>query len=216
MSFKSFFIVSTRPYKRLLFVSFKSMSLSLKKLTNSSKTLYNNSKNLFCLQFFGRFGSFFIFFFVRNIVFCSTFLINLGLLLEFNFIKNIEKKICLFLVGIQFAWMTVFSIEGYHFRIFRKRLKKLKRVVLKLRLGFLYRVVIVLPKSLRIFWKKRFFRLRGSDLVMLYMVSMYIRMVRNLFPYKVKGIVYDNYGLSKGDFERQVFFIKPGKKAKLR
>jgi len=120
-------------------------------------------------------------------------------------------------MGICFAWLVNFGIDGYHFRAFLTKIKKLKKFAILFHLGFFYNVMLLFPKNIKIYWKKRSFKLRGSCLFELVLISSYIRMIRNLFPYKIKGFVYDNLLTKKpGDYERELFYIKPGKKSKLR
>jgi len=101
-----------------------------------------------------------------------------------------------------YRWFVRFNVVGYHYTM--RTLKR--RRWLYLRMGYRYRFVIVMPKSLCILAKRRFFCLVGEKFKWLVEISNYIRNLRNLFPYKIKGIVYS---LEK-------LFLKPGKRARLR
>jgi len=202
------YILSTRPFKRLLFLHVKNLN-KLKKINNVI---------LLSFTFFSNLGSFSIFVFVKNLIALSknNSLFDLGFVLNRTSLIFLKKMLLLFLNGIRYAWMTIFSIEGYHYRAFLTKIKKLKKSVIIFRLGFFYNLMILFSRNIKIYWKKRLFRLRGSNLLELLALSSYIRMVRNLFPYKIKGIIYDNLALNKPEFEKERFGVKPGKKAKVR
>jgi len=76
---------------------------------------------------------------------------------------------------------------------------------LKLRLGFRYKILVIIPISVHIFVEKRRFSVTGSQLIELIELCKYIRNLRNLFPYKRKGIA----------FVTEMFRLKRGKRAKL-
>lgn len=215
--YTSLLVISTKPYKRLLFCSLVSIH-NIRK----HQIVGNSSPFFFKFGITGNFGSFFMFFYVKNFLLMNGANSNLPVLHNLGFvIRNLlfKKFFSFFKVaisGIQFAWMTIFAIEGYHFRTFLHYVKSLKRFAILFKLGFFYNLLLVFPKSFKIFWKKRLFKLRSSDLFALYNVSFYIRMLRNLFPYKVKGIIYDNFNYSRPDYEKQLYVFKQGKKAKLR
>lgn len=202
------YILSTRPFKRLLFLHVKNI--------NCQKRL--NHVMLLSFTFFSNLGSFSIFVFIKNVLSLPkhSTLFDLGFILDVVSLNFLKKLFLLFLNGIRYAWMTIFSIEGYHYRAFLTKIKKLKKSVIIFRLGFFYNLMILFSRNIRIYWKKRLFRLRGSNLLELFALSSYIRMVRNLFPYKIKGIIYDNLALNKPEFEKEKFGVKPGKKAKVR
>jgi hypothetical protein len=214
--YASLVVLSTRPYKRLLFCSL----VCIQGVKNIKSFSYNNF--FFKFGICGNFGSFFMFFFSKNLLKMTVSSISQKLLFNLGFVvrKELFQKFFSFLktavVGIHFSWMTIFAIEGYHFRTFLHYVKSLKQYAVLFKLGFFYNLLIVFPKSFKIFWKKRLFKLRSSDLLELYNISFYIRMLRNLFPYKVKGIIYDNFNRSKPDYEKQLYRFKQGKKAKLR
>lgn len=202
------YILSTRPFKRLLFLHVKNI--------NCQKRLKHVM--LLSFTFFSNLGSFSIFVFIKNVLRLPkhSTLFDLGFILDSVSLNFLKKLFLLFLNGIRYAWMTIFSIEGYHYRAFLTKIKKLKKSVIIFRLGFFYNLMILFSRNIRIYWKKRLFRLRGSNLLELFALSSYIRMVRNLFPYKIKGIIYDNLALNKPEFEKEKFGVKPGKKAKVR
>lgn len=201
------YILSTRPFKRLVFLHVK----SLDKKKEIKKVI------LLKFSFFSNLGAFSIFVFVKNILALpKNFLFDLGFVVDQHVLLFLKKMFLLFLDGIRYAWMTIFSIEGYHYRAFLTKIKRLKKSVIIFRLGFFYNLMILFSRNIKIYWRKRLFRLRGSNLLELFAISSYIRLVRNLFPYKIKGIIYDNYVLNKADFEKEKFGVKPGKKAKVR
>jgi ribosomal protein L6P/L9E len=165
-----------------------------------------NSSNSLC---FNKLGEYFnLIFLVKNRK--GTFLLNTRSL---NFLRNntcIVRgrtfrffRLCLFniLIGLAVGWIVRFMIVGYHYTIKLSKSKKL----LKLRLGFRYKILIVLPVSIFIFVEKRRFLLVGLSLIDLVEICKYIRNLRNLFPYKRKGIA----------FVSEVFKLKRGKRAKL-
>jgi hypothetical protein len=105
-------------------------------------------------------------------------------------------------VDLVFSWFVKFSIIGYHYtiRVFKNR------QLVKLRMGFKYRIFLVLPRSIQLVVKKRFFTVIGCRLRKLVQFCKYMRNLRNLFPYKSKGLVFISEKLR----------LKPGKKSKLR
>jgi len=60
--------------------------------------------------------------------------------------------------GVCFGWGVGFFIEGYHFRIFHARIRKLNyRSLFFCRMGYFYNLLLVLPHHVRVFWRKRSF-----------------------------------------------------------
>lgn len=106
------------------------------------------------------------------------------------------------LTGFLFNWIVRFSIVGYHYTLKFSRLKRLVR----LKLGFRYRIVLVLPTGIDLIYNKRRFCIVGDNIYKIFEICKYIRNLRNLFPYKSKGFVYVLENLK----------LKAGKKSKLR
>lgn len=125
-----------------------------------------------------------------------------------SFVKNI-KNFRNLLFDLIFGWFVRFRTIGYHYTArlyYRRNLKKTGQAFVLFRLGFFYKVLIKLPASVKLYWRKRFFTLKGNNFHELFLLSNYIRFVRNLFPYKSKGFTFDN----------ENFPLKTGKKSKFR
>ena len=105
-------------------------------------------------------------------------------------------------VGVNFGWVVKYSIIGYQYTIkFSK-----KRRYLKINLGFRYRIFIILPCSISVFGERRKLALLGTNYIELIKVSRYIRYLRNLLPYKLKGLIFVDENVK----------LKQGKKVKYR
>lgn len=200
------FIISTRPYFRNIFFSFQCLGEN-----------FTDSNRCFTFKFVtvSNFGAFFFMLTCINFVSVASlkFVFDLGFISRQNVFFEFFNRFKLLILGIRFAWIINFAIEGYHFRAFLTKLKKMRRFAVLFHLGFFYNVLLFFPGTIKLFWKKRTFRIRGAILSELIMIAYYIRMIRNLFPYKIKGFIYDNLIYFKPDaYEKEMFGIKPGKK----
>ena len=103
-----------------------------------------------------------------------------------------------------FCWSNSFELVGYNFE-FRKLLTK---CTIRFDLGFSDQdLLLELPKGTRLLGRKRWFRLFSSNILDFYLVYFILLNIRNIFPYKRRGLV------------PRVFpkiWIKPGKKVKYR
>jgi len=81
-----------------------------------------------------------------------------------------------------------------------------KKNYLRLNLGFRYKIFIILPSSIVIYGERRRFCLFGMNYIELWLVCKYIRFLRNLLPYKAKGLIYAT----------ETIKLKQGKKVKYR
>jgi len=202
--FKKFLVISTRPYLRTLFFSLKVVAESFLKL-EQILTLR--------LVIISNFGAFVFFIGSQNFINENFFVGNFGLVLNDVFFFEFLKKFRVLIKGIRYAWLVNSAIEGYHFRAFLTKLRKMRKFVVLFHLGFLYNVLVFFPRTIKLYWKKRTFKIRGALLSELIMIAHYIRIIRNLFPYKIKGFVYDSLVHFKVDgYEKALFVIKPGKK----
>lgn len=202
--FKKFFVISTRPYLRTLFFSLKVIADSVRKVETKVTLRFVTISN---------FGAFVFFIVLQNFVIEKFFVGNLGFVLGERFFYEFLKKFRILIKGIRYAWLVNSAIEGYHFRAFLTKLRKMKKFVVLFHLGFFYNVLVFFPRTIKLYWKKRTFKIRGALLSELIMISHYIRIIRNLFPYKIKGFVYDSLVHFKVDgYEKELFGIKPGKK----
>jgi len=135
----------------------------------------------------------------NNIV---IFISGQSLGLKHNYV-NLFKKFLFYIVsGIVFGWIIQFNIIGYHYTLRFSVRKK----YLKINLGFRYKIFLVLPPSITILGEKRKFALVGLNFIELYELANYIRSLRNLLPYKLKGFCF---------LDEQVK-LKQGKKLKYR
>jgi len=187
----------------------------------SSRSIVNfsNFNNFFIFldslnQFYGTFS--FVFSFedknkaksrnITKIFYFSSFNVaslgNLNFLINSTVLNSLRNFIVNFFVGFFFKYIVRFEIVGYHYII---RFSKFNNIM-KLKLGFKYRVNLRFPSTIRFINEKRKFVLLGEDFFVLKEISTYIRNLRNLYPYKRKGIVFNIENLK----------LKVGKKAKLR
>jgi hypothetical protein len=106
--------------------------------------------------------------------------------------------------NLRFGWVVELNVRGNTYLWRRWSVRKLRRVALLVRAGFFYNLLVMIPKTLRLFWHKSYIRLFAVNLGDMAAVAEYIRFVRNLFPYKLAGFT----------FEEERFIVKPGKKGK--
>jgi len=200
------FIISTRPYSRNIFFSMHCLGEGVTGANRCFTFKFITVSNL---------GAFLFFLVCLNFVSAKSlkFVFDLGFISRQNVFLEFFNRFKILIKGIRFAWIINFAIEGYHFRAFLTKLKKMKKFAVLFHLGFFYNVLLFFPRTIKLFWKKRTFRIRGAILSELIMIAYYIRMIRNLFPYKIKGFIYDNLIYFKPDaYEKEMFGIKPGKK----
>lgn len=116
------------------------------------------------------------------------------------------KNMVLFgIFSMCFGWFIRFSVIGYNFTF----KSNLRRGLLKLNLGYSrHRFVVNLPSTLRVIIRgRRRLVLFALSFIDLYTLAVYIRNLRNILPYKLRGLVLEN-----GRFN----ILKPGKKVKYR
>jgi len=203
-----FYILATKPYRRILFirlhVRFSSLSL----------------RSFVYLMFYGALGGFGIGVVVRNIAIerqgHPRKLVGLRFVTLPRYFQFLANTLTLYLTGINFGWGINFFMEGYHFKAVYAYISKLRRSVLFCRMGFFYNLLLCFPRHIKFSWRKRSFFIRGSNFTEFLGVCFYLRMVRNLFPYKIKGFIYDNYFVNKTIYEKDIFPLKKGKKDKQR
>lgn len=122
--------------------------------------------------------------------------------LRYNYLNLFRKFLFYIISGIVFGWIIQFNIVGYHYTL----RFSMKKKYLKINLGFRYKIFLVLPSSIMIFGEKRKFALVGSNFIELHELANYIRCLRNLLPYKLKGFCF---------LDEQIK-LKQGKKLKYR
>lgn len=103
-----------------------------------------------------------------------------------NYINLFKRFLFYAISGIIFGWIVQFNIIGYHYTL---RFSAKKRY-LRINLGFRYKIFLILPSSIVIYGEKRKFALVGSNFIELHALAMYIRSLRNLLPYKLKGFCF--------------------------
>lgn len=117
----------------------------------------------------------------------------------YNFFTNWLFKT---ITSCGFGWIVRFTIIGYHFVVKASRKKRM----LKLRMGFRYKLMLVLPQTIEVFHARRRFTVLGYNFKEMMAFCKYIRNLRNLFPYKRKGLAFSSEKLK----------LKAGKKVKTR
>jgi ribosomal protein L6P/L9E len=119
--------------------------------------------------------------------------------------KQLVSIFTLLFYSVKFGWIFQYSMVGYNFTFKNSRKKNL----LKLSLGYSrHRIIICVPKSISFCAKGRrrlvFF---GNVFQEFFKVYYYLFNLRNITPYKLRGVVLDNARSS---------LLKPGKKVKFR
>jgi len=159
---------------------------------------YRRGNKVVYLLFTGLFGSGVIKFNEKSIIKSNEFY------LHFSSLKFFKKYLVYIVFGINFFWSVSYEIIGYNYTIKNRLRKKLFR----LNLGYSkHKIILNLPFGLKVIAKKRRFWVFSTDIVLLYNLARYIRDLRNLFPYKLKGLV------SNSNWK---IFLKPGKVTKYR
>jgi len=103
-----------------------------------------------------------------------------------------------------FTWSNSFEVVGYNFD-FRKLLAK---CIIRLDLGFSDQdILLELPKGTKLLGRKRWFRLFSNNLSDFYLIYFILLNIRNIFPYKKRGLVPRSF---------PKIWLKPGKKVKYR
>lgn len=126
-------------------------------------------------------------------------------LLRSFFIKPVQSFFALSLFSISFGWFLRFGLVGYNFT-FRNRLR---RSLIKLNLGYSrHKFVINVPPRVRVLVKKkRKFTIFSRNFWDIYRISIYIQNLRNILPYKIRGLILEGSRMS---------VLKQGKKVKFR
>jgi hypothetical protein len=117
-------------------------------------------------------------------------------------VRRLSKLFSVVLSDLIYPSYFQFRIMGYHYTYKAFPRKN----IMRLNLGYKFRFFMTLPSSVRVVIRKRFFSLVGSNKIALISLCKFIRHLRNLLPYKLKGFVFDD--------ERPV--LKQGKKVKYR
>ena len=106
--------------------------------------------------------------------------------------------------NLRFGWVVEVNVRGNAYLWRYWRVRKLRRYALFVRAGFFFNLLVLLPTTLRMFWHKNYVRLFSVSFGDLALVTEYLRFVRDLFPYKLAGFI----------FEEERFKLKLGKRAK--
>jgi len=106
--------------------------------------------------------------------------------------------------NLRFGWVVELNVRGNAYLWRYWRIRRLRRFALFVRAGFFYNLLVLLPTTFRMFWHKSYIRLFSASFGDLMLVSEYLRFVRDLFPYKLAGFI----------FEEERFRLKLGKRAK--
>lgn len=104
--------------------------------------------------------------------------------------------------GITSGWFLYFVLAGYNYKL----KSSFFNCFLLIYLGFFYSFLFKFPQSIKIFKRKRGFILFSSNLLDFNFTVHYLRHLRDLYPYKKRGLVLNN----------EVFKLKQGKKVKFR
>lgn len=153
--------------------------------------------NSLFLLFYSRYGEYII-----NLPGIS--LSNEKFIIDSNTIK-IFKNILYKIVHILcFCWSSSFDLIGYNFNL----QKKLKKNLMRFSLGFSkHKIIISFKNNIRIFGHKRYFTVFSSNIANYYIVINFFLNLRNIFPYKKRGLVPAII---------PSIWLKPGKKTKFK
>lgn len=115
-------------------------------------------------------------------------------------ISSLLKNLKLFLKGISQGFFTEFRIIGLGFRV--KKSGFLMTRSLKFDLGYSHTIRLILPRNVRIARVKRRFFIFSNDLNTVNIFSRQIKLLKQLNPYKLRGLKISDEELK----------MKPGKK----
>jgi hypothetical protein len=159
------------------------------------QTIIRNYAESLLFQFVGLFGDYFI-----NLPGVST--TNNKFISNLTQLKTFRNILCKIFHILCFSWSNSFELVGYNFDL----QKKLKKNLIKLGVGFSkYKVLTQFESSTKVLGKKRYFTLFSSSINSFYISIVFFLHLRNIFPYKKRGLV---------PAEIPVSWMKPGKKTK--
>jgi len=134
----------------------------------------------------------------------GIFLKNNKFIVDFNSLKIFKTIIYKIIHILCFCWSSSFDLIGYNFNL----QKKLKKNILRLNLGFSkHKILIFFANNVRIFGQKRYFTVFSSNIQNYYIITNFLLNLRNIFPYKKRGIVPAII---------PSIWLKPGKKTKFK
>ena len=116
-----------------------------------------------------------------------------------NFINTSFKMLVL---GVVSGWFLHFVLTGYNYRLKSSFFNSFLLVYL----GFFYSCLFKLPNSIKVFRRKRAFIIFSNNLLDFNFTVRYLRHLRDLFPYKIRGLT----------LKKEVVRLKKGKKVKFR
>jgi hypothetical protein len=178
-------IISIKPLRKKVFIKINLLTLALYSLRK-----FRLQKHQFLLHIFfsSRFGTNQSLLRVQSIIpFNQKFAFIFSLFQRKLIFSYFEKT----LAGFLFPFYINFKLIGYHYKIFKKR-KKTRRLGIRFRMGFFDDYMFVFSKGIYLKRKKREFMLYSGNFVQLMMLSVFIRYIRNTFPYKNKGFSFVN------------------------
>jgi len=135
----------------------------------------------------------------------SLSLDNIFIVLKLSAVKQLISIFVLLFYSVKFGWIFRYSMVGYNFTFKNSRRKNL----LKLSLGYSrHRIIISVPKSISFSAKgRRRLAFFGNVFQDFFRIFYYLFNLRNITPYKLRGLVLENARSS---------LLKPGKKVKFR
>jgi hypothetical protein len=130
---------------------------------------------------------------------------NIFFVLRRNAAKQLVSIFILLFYSVKFGWIFRYSMVGYNFTFRNSRRKNL----LKLSLGYSrHRIIICVPKSISFCAKgRRRLAFFGNIFKDFFKIFYYLFNLRNITPYKLRGLVLESARSS---------LLKPGKKVKFR
>ena len=105
-----------------------------------------------------------------------------------NYLSQLISLIELGLFSTQFRWFCYFTVVGYNYNFRSNR----RLGLLSIHVGLFYRIVIIVPKGIKIKVGKRKLFVVGQNLPLIKLFGRFVRNLRNLLPYSTRGIVYRN------------------------
>jgi hypothetical protein len=170
--------------------------------------IYKQNRHMFQTQVDRVFNSlyfiFFSFFGEYHINLPGIFLSNNKFVVDLNTIKVFKTLVYKMLHILCFCWSSSFDLIGYNFNL----QKKLKKNIIRFALGFSkHKIITAFRDNIRIFGHKRYFTLFSSSIENYYIVINFLLNLRNIFPYKKRGLVPAII---------PSIWLKPGKKTKFK
>jgi hypothetical protein len=159
------------------------------------------------LHFRGFYGEIILMYKVLSNMVCFVLHDGSSFLIIHNiFVRTFCNLMKFLIYSLNFGWIAHYDVVGYNYTLKRT----LRRQLFIVHLGYSrHKILVMIPKGVRFVLTRRRRKLHvfGLDYNFMFKFILFFIELRNLFPYKYKGLVF---------FEPRVDLLKPGKKTKYR